>query len=85
MRRFELEPFLAAIEKFQITDTIAVPPMAIQIIMSELTSKYSLESIKTILLGAAPLGLESQNRLLQLLPKDARAVQVWGSKYSLVL
>jgi long-subunit acyl-CoA synthetase (AMP-forming) len=78
MRRFELEPFLANVEKFEITDMLVVPPIAIGIIMSGLGKKYSLKSVKAILCGAAPLGKESQEKLRQLLAPGATVLQVWG-------
>lgn len=43
MRRFELEPFLASISKFEINEVILVPPMVIAIIMSGLGGNYSLK------------------------------------------
>jgi 4-coumarate--CoA ligase len=78
MRRFELEPFLATIEKYKINDIGLVPPIVIGIIMSGLTDKYSLKSIRAVSSGAAPLGKESQARLRQLLSKGATFNQVWG-------
>jgi 4-coumarate--CoA ligase len=56
MRRFELEAFLAAIERLHITDLGMVPPLVIAIIMSPLSKKYSLKSVRRVAAGAAPLG-----------------------------
>lgn len=78
MRRFELEPFLANIEKFEINEIGVVPPIAIAIIMSGLGKKYSLKSVKSVQCGAAPLSKESQHRLRQLLPDGTTVAQVWG-------
>lgn len=78
MRRFELEPFLSTIEKFKITDVAIVPPIAIAIMMSGLTDKYALDSVRAVAIGAAPLGKDSQTRLRSLLPKEAKCNQVWG-------
>lgn len=78
MRRFELESFLANIEKFEITDLGVVPPIAIAIIMSGLGKKYSMKSVRSVSCGAAPLGKESQDRLRQLLPEGTTVMQVWG-------
>ena len=78
MRRFELEPFLANIEKFKITEFGVVPPIVIAIIMSGLGKKYSLKSVKAVQCGAAPLGKESQEKLRQLLAPGATVLQVWG-------
>jgi 4-coumarate--CoA ligase len=78
MRRFELEPFLANVEKFEINELGLVPPIVIAIIMSGLGKKYSLKSVKSVQIGAAPLGKESQGKLKQLLPERATVLQVWG-------
>jgi 4-coumarate--CoA ligase len=75
MRRFDLEEYLTNIEKWQINLMGIVPPIAIAIIMSPLSKKYSLKSIKHVTCGAAPLGRESQQRLKDLLSKDAVVVQ----------
>jgi 4-coumarate--CoA ligase len=78
MRRFELETYLANIEKYSITELAIVPPIAIAIIMSPITKKYSLKSIRQAACGAAPLGKGPQARLRALLAEDAPFTQVWG-------
>lgn len=78
LRRFELEPFLKAIEEHQITDCPTVPPMVISIIQSDLKDKYSLASVKFATCGAAPLDKAQQARFQALLAKDAVYTQVWG-------
>lgn len=78
MRRFELEPFLESIGRYEITELDIVPPMAIAIIMSPVTKNYSLKSIKAATCGAAPLAKETQARLKALLDPEATMTQVWG-------
>lgn len=78
MRRFELELYLAAIQRHQITDLGMPPPLVIAIIMSPLTKKYSLKSVRRVGCGAAPLDAESQNRLQALCADDCVCTQVWG-------
>ncbi|TVY85924.1 Acyl-CoA ligase, partial [Lachnellula willkommii] len=78
MRRFDLNEFLSSIEKFDITDVTVVPPIAIAIIMSPISKKYSLKGLKSVSCGAAPLGKEPQERLRQLLSPEASVTQVWG-------
>jgi acyl-CoA synthetase (AMP-forming)/AMP-acid ligase II len=78
MRRFELEPFLAAIERLQITDVGVVPPLVIAIIMSPLSKKYSLKSVRRVAAGAAPLDAMSQKRFQDLCAPGAPFTQVWG-------
>jgi 4-coumarate--CoA ligase len=76
MRRFDLEIFLANIERFGITNLILVPPVVIAIIMSPLRHKYSLKSIRKPVCGAAPLGKESQAKLKELLGENVPFTQV---------
>jgi 4-coumarate--CoA ligase len=78
MRRFELEPFLAGIERHQVTNLAMVPPLVIAIINSQLINKYSLKSVRTAAVGAAPLDAGSQRRMRMLLAPDATFTQVWG-------
>ncbi|KAF2817521.1 acetyl-CoA synthetase-like protein [Mytilinidion resinicola] len=78
MRRFDLEAFLAGIEKYQITDLVMVPPVCVAIIMSGLHEKYSLKSIKSAACGAAPLDKGVQARLKAMLAPGAPFAQVWG-------
>lgn len=79
MRRFDLEAFLASIEKFQINEIGLVPPIVIAIVMSDLAKKYSLNSVRHISVGAAPLGKEAQGTLRKLLPPGATVNQVRSS------
>lgn len=79
MRRFELETYMSAIQRYQITDLGMSPPLVIAIINSyELLKKYSLKSVRRIGCGAAPLDAESQNRLQALCADDCVFTQVWG-------
>lgn len=78
MRRFDLEAYLAAVERHQITILGMAPPLVIAIINSPLNKKYSLKSVRRIGCGAAPLDAESQNRLQALCADDCVFTQVWG-------
>jgi 4-coumarate--CoA ligase len=78
MRRFELEPFLAGIERHQVTNLAVVPPLVIAIINSPLSNQYSLKSVRTAAVGAAPLDAGSQRRMRMLLAPNATFTQVWG-------
>lgn len=78
MRRFEIEPYLAAIERLKITNLGMVPPLVIAIINSPLSKKYSLRSVKAVAAGAAPLDALSQRRFQALCAPDAIFTQVMG-------
>jgi 4-coumarate--CoA ligase len=78
LRRFDLELWLATVQNKQVTEIALVPPMAIAILMSPVSKKYSLKNIRSASIGAAPLGLDAQMRLKALLSPEARVLQVWG-------
>ena len=82
MRRFDLEGFLAGIEKYQITDIGIVPPLVIAIIMSDLCKQYNLKSLRGAACGAAPMGKEPQKRFQDLMADGAPFTQVWGKFFS---
>ena len=78
MRRFDLEAFLRHIEYFKITDLAMVPPIIIQTIMSPLSQKYSLRSLRSAQVGAASLSKDAQKRFENLLEENVQCTQVWG-------
>ncbi|KAH8812215.1 4-coumarate-CoA ligase-like protein [Xylogone sp. PMI_703] len=78
MRRFELEPYLSYLEKYQITELLIVPPLVLAIIMSPLSKQYNLKSIKHTSVGAAPLDKIAQASFKALLAPEAKVTQVWG-------
>jgi acyl-CoA synthetase (AMP-forming)/AMP-acid ligase II len=78
MRRFELESFFCNMERYEITDLLAVPPMVVAMVMSPLAKKYSLRKTLSARIGAAPLDKGLQKRLKELLAPEATCTQVWG-------
>lgn len=78
MRRFDLEQFLASIERYQVTEMSLVAAMAVAIIMSPLIKKYSLKSIRCGAAGAAPLSKETQAALRAHFSPGAPIAQVYG-------
>ena len=54
------------------------PQMVIQIIMSPLSKKYSLRSVKSAWCGAAPLDKITQARFQALMAPNSPVTQVWG-------
>jgi acyl-CoA synthetase (AMP-forming)/AMP-acid ligase II len=79
MRRFNLEQYLRTIQDHQITELTLVPPLVIALIMSPITKKYSMKSIRSIACGAAPLSKEAQNKLKNdHCAPDCVFNQIWG-------
>lgn len=78
MRRFELESYLKNVEEFKITELLVVPPLVISIIMSPISCSYSMQSIRQVSCGAAPLDLGLQERFRELLAPCTKLTQVYG-------
>lgn len=79
MRRFDLNGFLHAVETFQVTELMLVPPIVIAIVMSAYaTTRPFLASVRNAMCGAAPLDRQLQARFLKLLSDGAAINQVWG-------
>jgi acyl-CoA synthetase (AMP-forming)/AMP-acid ligase II len=74
--KFELEPFLAAIQKYRIVKLWAVPPILVALGKHPLVEKYDLSSVKLISSGAAPLGIELADLVSKRL--KARVQQGYG-------
>src|SRR5437764_3420206 len=58
MPRFDLEQFLAMIQKYRVTLSHVVPPIVLKLARDPSVENYDLSSLKTIFCGAAPLGPE---------------------------
>lgn len=79
MRRFDLPIFLYTLAKYKITDLTLVPPIAIAILMNELTHTHPfLKSLRAASCGAAPLDKDVQGRIRGLLADGSPITQVWG-------
>jgi acyl-CoA synthetase (AMP-forming)/AMP-acid ligase II len=78
MRRFELEAFLANIERYRVTELYLVSAMAVAICMSPLVEKYSMRSVRQALAGAAPLSKETQAGIRRYMSPGAPFTQVFG-------
>ncbi|KAG4273450.1 hypothetical protein FPRO04_14553 [Fusarium proliferatum] len=70
LQRFQLDQLLAAIEKFRIEQLCVVPPIIVQILSNtDKCQKYNLSCVRLVFSGAAPLGGETIQKLLELYPK----------------
>jgi acyl-CoA synthetase (AMP-forming)/AMP-acid ligase II len=59
MPRFELEPFLQAIQDFRISRLFLAPPIIVALAKHPAVDKYDLSSVKVVFSGAAPLDAET--------------------------
>ena len=79
MERFNLADFLECIEKFAITNLLLVPPIAVAMGKSPLVRKHNLSSVKRVVAGAAPLGMEPTISFEKLWPPGKIKIrQAWG-------
>jgi acyl-CoA synthetase (AMP-forming)/AMP-acid ligase II len=65
MPRFEPELFLSLIEKHKVTRINLVPPVLLLLAKHPLVDKYDLSSLKEVTSGAAPLGEELAEAVVQ--------------------
>jgi len=56
MPRFDMEDFLATVQKYRISLAPLVPPIVLGLAKHPLVDKYDLSSLRIIFCGAAPLG-----------------------------
>jgi acyl-CoA synthetase (AMP-forming)/AMP-acid ligase II len=65
LARFEVEPFLAAIQEHGVTQTVVVPPILIALAKHPAVDRYDLSSLRWIGCGAAPAGPELEEAVAQ--------------------
>jgi len=56
--RFELEPYLAAVQKYKSRSLQLIPPIVIALAKHPVVAKYDLSAVETMGSGAAPLSAE---------------------------
>ncbi|KAL2026323.1 hypothetical protein VTO58DRAFT_102303 [Aureobasidium pullulans] len=85
MRRFELSLYLSSIERFGITSLMMVPPMVTAVIAYSSSGPdlraqviQNLQSVRSVIVGAAPLSKETQAKMQTLLAEQSPITQVWA-------
>lgn len=58
MPRFDMEQFLSLIQEHKVTYANLVPPIVLGLAKHPLVDKYDMSTMRTIISGAAPLGIE---------------------------
>ena len=76
MPRYEEQAFLNALEKFQITHTIVVPPILVALSKNSETKK--LGSLRRVYVGGSLATDSMQQQLYAKLPPEAKIEQVYG-------
>ncbi|KAJ7069962.1 phenylacetyl-CoA ligase [Mycena amicta] len=75
--KFNFEAMLQSIDRHRITHLMIVPPQAVLLCKHPAVKKYKLDSVRSIMIGAAPLSDEVNEMLFKLLP-DAHIGQGYG-------
>lgn len=77
MPRFDLEKFLSLVQSYKVRRAHVVPPIVLALGKHPLVDKYDLSSLKVLLSGAAPLGVEVEAAAAKRL--NVIVKQGWGS------
>jgi acyl-CoA synthetase (AMP-forming)/AMP-acid ligase II len=68
--KYDLDTFLAAVQRFKIEHMPVVPPIVIQILRNQdKCHQYDLSSVRFVYTGAAPLGAETAEDLAKAYPE----------------
>ncbi|KAK9766781.1 hypothetical protein K7432_003887 [Basidiobolus ranarum] len=63
MEKFDLLEFLKIIEKYRVTMTTIVPPIALALARHPIVQKFDISSLKSVVCGAAPLSRDLSEEL----------------------
>ena len=77
LKRFDPDGFCKAIQTHRVAFTTVVPPILVLLANPATSKKYDLSSLKTVISGAAPLGVELTLRVLKAVP-HLRIMQGYG-------
>jgi 4-coumarate--CoA ligase len=80
MPKFDLEKYLATVQRYRVSALSFVPPIAVLLAKSPVVKKYDLSSVKYVLAGGAPLGEKLANEAeLAIDPSGSVKIrQAWG-------
>ncbi|MED6196663.1 4-coumarate--CoA ligase 1 [Stylosanthes scabra] len=68
VQKFEITTLMELIEKYRVTVASLVPPIVLAVVKSGDAHKYDLSSIRGVISGAAPMGMELQEAVKARLP-----------------
>lgn len=80
MKRFHYTDMLSHIERHRITELILVPPILVAIAKHPAVQagRYNLSSVRKVMAGAAPLGLEITTKFEAIWAGKVKVRQAWG-------
>ncbi|KAJ6839981.1 putative 4-coumarate--CoA ligase 3 [Iris pallida] len=68
MRKFDIVKLMELVEKHRVTIAPFVPPIVVEIAKNPAVDRYDLSSIRIVMSGAAPMGKELENKLMEKIP-----------------
>lgn len=78
MRRFDVQAFVNAVDRFGISETYLPPPCLVGLPQSPFATREALASLRQIWFGGASLKYGNQLPMYALLHSDAKIQPVWG-------
>ncbi|CAL5199342.1 unnamed protein product [Lathyrus oleraceus] len=78
VEKFEIKTVLELIEKYKVTVVSFVPPIVLALVKSGESHRYDLSSIRVMITGAAPMGMELEQAV-----KDRMPQTVLGQGYGM--
>ncbi|KAL5066042.1 hypothetical protein RYX36_027779 [Vicia faba] len=78
VEKFEIKSVLEVIEKYKVTVVSFVPPIVLALVKSGESHRYDLSSIRVMITGAAPMGMELEQAV-----KDRMPQTVLGQGYGM--
>ena len=76
IEKFEIETSMSLIERHGVTVATVVPPMVVMMVKNPKVADFNLSSIRMVISGAAPLGKQIEEALMERIPQ-AIIGQVW--------
>lgn len=77
MPRFSMSQFISTVERFGITEVLAVPPLLVTFLTATIPKTF-LKHIRFVWCGGAPLDGTTVKKMYKLLAPDACIAQVYG-------
>ena len=83
MPKFDLETYLATVQRYRVSSLSFVPPIAVLLAKSPVVKNYDLSSVKYVLAGGAPLGekLAAEAELAINPSGSVKIRQAWGKRF----
>ncbi|KAI5417177.1 4-coumarate--CoA ligase, variant 2, partial [Lathyrus oleraceus] len=69
LEKFEIKTVLESIDKYKVTIVSFVPPIVLALVKSGELHRYDLSSVRRMITGAAPMGMELEQAVKDMMPQ----------------